>query len=74
MEDEMDFGAVINHHATLIEAQNATINKQRCRIVELENEKHRFDLIYTEPVWFLLWFWRSRIWPFSILWGHQRVD
>lgn len=72
--EEQDFGSVINHHAALIAAQNETINKQRCEIAYLKNEKRRYDLIYTEPVSFLWWFWRSRIWPFSILWGHQRVD
>jgi hypothetical protein len=71
MEDK---DAIIRQQWLIIKDQEATINTQRCEIAYLKNEKHRFELIYTSPIWFLWWFWRSRFFPFSLIWGHQRVD
>lgn len=71
MEDK---DAIINQQWLLIRDQMTTINTQRNRIAELEYRIHKFDLIYTQPVRFLCWFWSSRIWPFSLIWGHNKVD
>lgn len=72
--DESSKDAVIRQQQLIIADQTTTINTQRNRIAELEYVRHQHDLIYTQPIGFLLWFWRSRIWPFSLLWSHERVD
>lgn len=72
--DEPTKDAVMQQQKLIIRDYQTIINTQRNRIAELEYDRHQYDLIYTEPVWFLIWFWRSRIFPFSLLYGHQRVD
>jgi len=71
MEDK---DAIIKQQELIIRDYTTTINTQRCRIAELEYDRHQYDLIFSNPMGFVLWFWRSRIWPFSVFWGHQRID
>ena len=72
MDENKD--AIIRQQSLIIKDQLETIDKQRCRIVELEYNKHQYDLIYTNPISFLWWFWRSRIFPLNLIYGHERVD
>ena len=71
MEDE---SPLIQHLESIIRDYQGIINQQRCRIAELEYDRHMHDLIYTQPISFLWWFWRCRVFPFSLLYGHERVD
>lgn len=72
--DEPTKDAVLRQQELIIKDQTGIINQQRCRIAELEYNRHHYDLIYTQPISFLWWFWRSRVFPFSLLYGHEKVD
>ena len=69
MEDK---DATIRQLWLIIKDQQATMDKQRNRIAELENEKHRYDLMYTEPIRFLMFIWLKDVWPFKYFYGGAR--
>jgi hypothetical protein len=58
----MEDSSQIAHLKLVITDQIETINKQRCRIAELEYFIDRHDLLYFHP--WRYFFWRIFVWPF----------
>lgn len=59
MEDE---SSVVKHLRAMLQDAADTINTQRCRIAELEYDRHQHDLLYQHP--WQYFFWRIFVWPF----------
>lgn len=71
MEDQ---DATIRQQWLIIRDQQATMDQQHNRIAELEYHRHKFDLVFTEPIRFLMFIWLKDVWPFKYFYqpGNER--
>jgi len=62
-----DKDAIITQQRLIIKDQQATVEQQRNKIAELEYNRQKYDLMFSEPIRFLMFIWLKDVWPFKYL-------